>query len=137
MYEDIPDEDFPLAESLEDCINRALILWKKTILPNMIKGKRVIIIADEDVLRGLMKHLNRQTNEAIMALHLPNSIPLVYTLNDKMKPTKVIKFLGSASVIANAYTYAHGYTAPGQSRGRAHPLDAPAQNRKHINKIWS
>ena len=66
-----------------------------------------------------------------MILHL--SIPFVYTLNAKMKPTTIIKFLGSASVIANAYTYAHGYTDPRQSRGRAHPLDAPAQNKRHPN----
>jgi len=82
-----------------------------------------------------MKHLNRQTDEAIMTLHLPNSIPFVYTLNAKMKPTKVIKFLGSPSVIANAYTYAHGYTDPRQSRGRAHPLDAPANKKQTKTRV--
>merc|ERR1719158_2428947 len=81
-----PDE-IPMAESLEDCMNRALVFWKTIIVPEIMSGKRVLIVAHEDVLRGLMKHLNRQTNEAIMTLHLPNSIPFVYTLNAKMKPT--------------------------------------------------
>jgi len=135
MYDDIPDSEFPMCESLEDCMNRALVFWKATIIPQIIKGKRVIIVAHEDVLRGLMKHLNRQTDEAIMTLHLPNSIPFVYTLNAKMKPTKVIKFLGSPSVIANAYTYAHGYTDPRQSRGRAHPLDAPANKKQSKTRV--
>merc|ERR1719412_3270892 len=114
-----------MGESLEDCMKRSLVLWKEYIAPVIKKGRRVLIVAHEDVLRGLMKYLNRQTNEAIMTLHLPNSIPFVYTLSKSLKPTQVIKFLGTNSTTANAYTYAHGYTDPIQSKGRAHPLDAP------------
>lgn len=40
MYEDIPEDEFPMAESLEDCMDRALVFWKNVIVPDILAGKK-------------------------------------------------------------------------------------------------
>ena len=61
----------------------------------MIKaGKKILIVGHENLLRGIIKHLDKMTNEQIMAINIPNGIPFVYELDENLKPVMSMQFLG-------------------------------------------
>ena len=76
------------AESLKDTIARFLPYWESTIAPEIRAGKRVVIAAHGNSLRALVKHLDRMSEEAVLALNIPTGIPLVYELDDSLQPLK-------------------------------------------------
>jgi len=87
-YAGVDRKDLPKAESLKDTIARFLPYWEGTIAPDIRAGKRVVIAAHGNSLRALVKHLDRMSEEAVLALNIPTGIPLVYELDDSLQPLK-------------------------------------------------
>jgi 2,3-bisphosphoglycerate-dependent phosphoglycerate mutase len=85
-YRELNEKEIPRCESLEDTVNRFLPYWNETIAPTIKLGKRVIISAHGNSLRALVKHLDNISEAAILELNIPTGIPLVYELNDALKP---------------------------------------------------
>lgn len=102
-YKDGPKaEEFPMFESLKLTINRTLPYWNDTIIPEMKAGKKIIIAAHGNSLRGIVKHLDQLTDEQIMALNLPTGIPFVYELDENFKPVVSMQFLGDEETVRKA-----------------------------------
>ncbi len=87
-YADLPEEDIPLTESLELTVKRFVPYWENTIVPSVKEGKRVIIAAHGNSLRALVKYLDNVSEEEIVKLNIPTGVPLVYELDDELKPLK-------------------------------------------------
>lgn len=93
-YRDVPDQLIPLAESLKDTVVRVEDYWEKEIAPQIKQGKHVIIAAHGNSLRALIKYLDNLSNEEITDLNIPTGIPLVYTLDEQLRPLEKY-YLGS------------------------------------------
>lgn len=87
-YKDLDEKDLPLAESLKDTLNRVLPYWHETIAPVIKSGKKTIISAHGNSLRALVKYLDHISDEDTLKLNIPTGIPLVYELDDGLKPIK-------------------------------------------------
>ncbi len=87
-YADLKPEEIPCTESLKDTVARFLPLWHETIAPEVRAGKRVLIAAHGNSLRALVKYLDDMSEEEIVGLNIPTGIPLVYELDDDLKPLK-------------------------------------------------
>jgi 2,3-bisphosphoglycerate-dependent phosphoglycerate mutase len=87
-YADLSPEELPRAESLKDTVARFLPYWHGTIVPDLRAGKRVLIAAHGNSLRALAKHLDGVSDEEIVGLNIPTGIPLVYELDDDLKPLR-------------------------------------------------
>ncbi|HEX9942158.1 MAG TPA: 2,3-diphosphoglycerate-dependent phosphoglycerate mutase [Thermoanaerobaculia bacterium] len=85
-YADLSPAELPLAESLKDTVARFLPYWHGAIVPDLRAGKRVLIAAHGNSLRALVKHLDGVSDEEIVGLNIPTGIPLVYELDDGLKP---------------------------------------------------
>ncbi|TMW51629.1 hypothetical protein DOY81_003279 [Sarcophaga bullata] len=96
-----PDE-FPMFESLKLTIERTLPYWNDVIIPQMKEGKRILIAAHGNSLRGIVKHLDNLSEDAIMGLNLPTGIPFVYELDENFKPVVSMKFLGDEETVRKA-----------------------------------
>ena len=77
----------PRSESLKCTVERFMPLWKETIEPQIRAGKRLLIVAHGNSLRALVKYLDGISDEEIVGLNIPTGIPLVYDLDDDLKPT--------------------------------------------------
>lgn len=100
--EDPAPEEFPMNESLKMTIARTLPYWDNVIVPQMKSGKKILIAAHGNSLRGVVKHLDSLTDEQIMALNLPTGIPFVYELDEDLKPVVSMKFLGDEETVRKA-----------------------------------
>ncbi|MDH7604103.1 MAG: 2,3-diphosphoglycerate-dependent phosphoglycerate mutase [Melioribacter sp.] len=87
-YKDLDKKDIPLTESLKLTVERFLPYWHDTIAPTIKSGKKVIIAAHGNSLRALVKYLDNISDEDIVELNIPTGIPLVYELDDELKPIK-------------------------------------------------
>ena len=87
-YKDIPESELPLTENLVDTIKRVVSYYESTIIPDLILGKKIIIVAHGNSLRGLVKYLDNLSDEEVMDLEIPTGVPLVYELDDNLKPIK-------------------------------------------------
>ena len=87
-YADLSPGELPVAESLKDTIDRFLPYWHGTIVPEIQAGKRVLLVAHGNSLRALVKHLDGGSEEEIVGLNIPTGIPLVYELDDDLKPIR-------------------------------------------------
>jgi 2,3-bisphosphoglycerate-dependent phosphoglycerate mutase len=85
-YADLSKDDLPLTESLKDTVARFLPYWHQTIVPDLRAGKRVLIAAHGNSLRALVKHLDGVSEGEIVGLNIPTGIPLVYELDDDLRP---------------------------------------------------
>ena len=72
----------------KDTVARFLPYWQSTIAPAVRDGQRVLIAAHGNSLRALVKYLDNVSEEAIVALNIPTGIPLVYELDDQLKPLR-------------------------------------------------
>eukprot|EP01056_Protomagalhaensia_sp_Gyna25_P005804 Protomagalhaensia_sp_Gyna_25__5803@NODE_855_length_2507_cov_1656_817666_g675_i0_p2_GENE_NODE_855_length_2507_cov_1656_817666_g675_i0NODE_855_length_2507_cov_1656_817666_g675_i0_p2_ORF_typecomplete_len250_score59_30His_Phos_1/PF00300_22/1_9e45_NODE_855_length_2507_cov_1656_817666_g675_i077826 len=88
MYKLLPKDACPATESLETCIARVLPHWHDHVAPAILEGKRVLIAAHGNSLRGLVKHLDGMTEAEVLELNIPTGVPLVYELNEELKPIK-------------------------------------------------
>lgn len=98
-YQDLAPEDVPLTECLKDTVARFLPFWHGTIVPALQAGKRIIIAAHGNSLRSLVKYLDNISDEEIVELNIPTGIPLVYELDDDLRPIRHY-YLGDAEAAA-------------------------------------
>jgi len=87
-YSDLSPKDVPLTECLKDTVARFLPYWHETIAPSIKSGKKVLIAAHGNSLRALVKYLDNVSDEEIVGLNIPTGIPLVYELDQNLKPIK-------------------------------------------------
>jgi len=85
-YKDLSSEDIPLTECLKDTVERVLPYWHDIIVPTIKSGKRVLIAAHGNSLRALVKYLDKIKDEEIIKFNIPTGIPLIYELDEKLKP---------------------------------------------------
>ena len=100
-YKDISSKDLPLTECLKDTVARFLPYWHEVIAPDVMSGKHVIIAAHGNSLRALVKYLDNISDEEIVNLNIPTGIPLVYELDDNLKPAKSY-YLGDQEAVKKA-----------------------------------
>ncbi|HPJ32814.1 2,3-diphosphoglycerate-dependent phosphoglycerate mutase [Mesotoga prima] len=100
-YRSLSDEELPRTECLKDTVARFLPLWKNEISTQIKSGKKVLIVAHGNSLRALVKYLDNIPDEEIVGLNIPTGIPLVYELDDGLKPIKHY-YLGDPEEIAKA-----------------------------------
>ena len=84
-YAHLEKEQQPATESLKLTLERVLPYWHKSIMPVLREGKRVLIAAHGNSLRGLVKYLDNISDEEITGLNIPTGIPLVYELDEDLK----------------------------------------------------
>jgi 2,3-bisphosphoglycerate-dependent phosphoglycerate mutase len=87
-YSDVKKEDIPFTESLLDTEERALVYWNEQIVPCLKENKRIIISAHGNTLRALIKYLDDIPDDGVVSLNIPNSIPLIYVLDENLKPIR-------------------------------------------------
>ncbi len=86
LYADVDPADLPATECLADVVDRMLPYWFEEIVPTLREGKTPLIVAHGNSLRALVKHLDNVSEEDIVQLNIPTGIPLVYELDDDLKP---------------------------------------------------
>ncbi|MDX6309952.1 MAG: 2,3-bisphosphoglycerate-dependent phosphoglycerate mutase [Nocardioidaceae bacterium] len=87
-YADLPPELMPHTECLADVLVRVLPYWYDVVVPDLRRGETVLVTAHGNSLRALVKHLDDMSEEAVVSLNIPTGIPLVYNLDDEMKPVR-------------------------------------------------
>src|SRR5882672_1862057 len=100
-YKDLSPKELPLTESLKDTVARFLPYWHAAIAPAIKLGKRVVIAAHGNSLRALVKYLDNVPESEIVELNIPTGIPLVYELDDDLKPIRHY-YLGDPAAAAAA-----------------------------------
>jgi len=100
-YADLPLAEVPLTECLKDTVVRFLPYWIDAIVPAIKAGKKVIISAHGNSLRALVKYLDNVSDEEIPGLNIPTGVPLVYELNEEMRPIKHF-YLGDQKAVEAA-----------------------------------
>ena len=100
-YQGLAPADIPLTECLEDTVARFLPYWHQTIVPAIRSDKKVILTAHGNSLRALVKHLDHVSDQDIVGLNIPTGIPLVYELDDQLRPIRHY-YLGDAAAVALA-----------------------------------
>jgi len=87
-YASLTKTELPLTECLKDTVARFLPFWHETIAPEIRSGKRVLIAAHGNSLRALVKYLDNISEKDIVELNIPTGMPLVYELDDDLRPLK-------------------------------------------------
>lgn len=100
-YKDLSESDLPLTECLKDTVARFVPYWENTIAPMVKSGKRVLVTAHGNSLRALVKYLDNIPDDEIVELNIPTGIPLVYELDENLKPIKHY-YLGNPEEIEKA-----------------------------------
>lgn len=100
-YASLGPEQLPASECLADTVNRFLPYWEEEIAPVIRGGKRVVIAAHGNSLRALVKHLDSVSNEDIVSLNIPTGIPLLYELDEDLKPIRS-RYLGDSEAAERA-----------------------------------
>ena len=100
-YAKIPASEIPATECLKDTVARVLPFWSESIAPAIRAGRRVLISAHGNSLRALIKHLDNMSDDDIVHLNIPTGQPLVYELDDDLRPIRHY-YLGDAAEIAAA-----------------------------------
>ena len=100
-YRGLSRSELPLTECLKDTVARFLPYWHQTIVPAIQSGKKTIITAHGNSLRALVKYLDDISDKDILSLNIPTGVPLVYELDDQLKPLRRY-YLGDSEAIAKA-----------------------------------
>lgn len=100
-YSTLMASELPLTESLKDTIARFMPYWHGTLVPAIRSGQRVLIAAHGNSLRALVKHLDNISDDDIAELNIPTGVPLVYELDDDLRPLTHY-YLGDADEIRRA-----------------------------------
>src|SRR5215210_1675367 len=85
-YADLPTELRPRTECLKDVLLRALPYWYDEIVPDLRRGRLVLVAAHGNSIRAIVKHLDNIGDAEVVGLNIPTGIPLVYDLDDDLKP---------------------------------------------------
>jgi len=100
-YKNLTAAELPLTESLKDTVARFLPYWHESIAPAVKAGQRVIVAAHGNSLRAMVKYLDNVADSDIVELNIPTGIPLVYELDEALKPIKSY-YLGDAEAAKKA-----------------------------------
>ncbi len=91
----------PLTECLKDTVARVIPFWTESLAPAIKAGKRVVVAAHGNSIRALIKYLDNVSDTDIVGLNIPNGIPLVYELDENLRPIRHY-YLGDAEAAARA-----------------------------------
>ncbi len=94
-------ENFPQTECLKDTVERVVPYWETEVAPAIKSGKRIIIAAHGNSLRALVKFLDNIADDQIVKMNIPTGVPLVYELDENLKPIKSY-YLGDTEAIKAA-----------------------------------
>jgi 2,3-bisphosphoglycerate-dependent phosphoglycerate mutase len=100
-YEGLTALELPLTECLKDTVARVVPYWLESIAPAVRSGRRVVIAAHGNSLRGLVKYLDQVGDQDIVGLNIPTGIPLVYELDAELKPINH-HYLGDPAAVEQA-----------------------------------
>ena len=100
-YAGLAKEQIPLTECLKDTVARVMPAWDDEIAPAIRAGKKILISAHGNSLRAIIKMLDNISDSDIVGLNIPNGQPLVYELDENLKPIKHY-YLGDQEAIAAA-----------------------------------
>ena len=100
-YRELVENELPLTESLKDTISRCVPYWHEVIAPTLKSEKHVIVSAHGNSLRALVKYLDNISDDEVVNLNIPTGIPLIYELDDRLKPQKHY-YLGDADKVEKA-----------------------------------
>ena len=100
-YKNLIKQEVPFTECLKDTVNRFLPYWKESIVPLIQSGQRVIIVAHGNSLRALVKYLDNMSDQDVLKLNIPTGVPLIYELDDNLKPIQNY-YLGDQAEIEKA-----------------------------------
>ncbi len=100
-YAKLEPGQVPLTECLKDTVARVLPFWNESMAPAIKAGKRVVVAAHGNSIRALVKYLDGISDSDIVGLNIPNGIPLVYELDENLKPLRH-HYLGDAEAAAKA-----------------------------------
>ena len=101
-YASLAPEQLPATECLKDVVDRMLPYWYDAIVPDLRDGRRLLIGAHGNSLRALVKHLDGIADEVIPGLNIPTGIPLVYELDDDLRPLGPGRYLGDEAAARKA-----------------------------------
>ncbi len=99
--------EVPKTECLLDVVKRMVPYWEDTISKELLTGKTVLVAAHGNSLRALVKHLDGISDADISGLNIPTGIPLVYELDESMRPVKAAEYLDPAAAAAGAAAVAN------------------------------
>jgi 2,3-bisphosphoglycerate-dependent phosphoglycerate mutase len=102
-YRELSSSELPHSECLRDTVARFLPYWHEMIVPSIRSGKKIIIAAHGNSLRALVKYLDGISDQDILTLNIPTGVPLVYELDEHLKPRRHY-YLGDSEAIAKAMT---------------------------------
>src|SRR5450631_2998236 len=111
-YRSLRPGQVPLSECLKDTVARVVPYWQERIAPRVAAGERVLVAAHGNSLRALIKHFDALSDEAIVGVNVPTGIPLVYELDDSLRPIRNY-YLGDAEAVAAAQ---HSVAAQGKAK---------------------
>ena len=100
-YASLSEAEVPLTECLKDTVARFLPLWHETIAPEIRKGRNVIIAAHGNSIRPLVNNLQNESEDDIVGIKIPTGLPLVYELDDDLKPIRSY-YLGDQDALKKA-----------------------------------
>jgi 2,3-bisphosphoglycerate-dependent phosphoglycerate mutase len=100
-YRGLAPGQVPLTECLKDTVARVLPYWNQAIAPDIRAGKCVLIAAHGNSIRALVKYLDKISDQDIVGLNIPTGVPLVYELDDALKPLRHY-YLGDAAEVEKA-----------------------------------
>ncbi|MFL7870198.1 MAG: 2,3-diphosphoglycerate-dependent phosphoglycerate mutase [Anaerolineales bacterium] len=100
-YASLTPEETPATESLKITLERVLPYWHSTLAPAIESGQRVLVAAHGNSLRAMVKYLDDISDEEIPGLNIPTGVPLVYELDEDLKPIKHY-YLGDPEAVAKA-----------------------------------
>ena len=98
-YASLAEAELPRTECLRDTVERFLPFWREEVAPEVKEGKQLLIVAHGNTLRALVKHLDHLSEAEVVGLNIPTGVPLVYELNDSLKPITHY-YLGDSEAVA-------------------------------------
>jgi 2,3-bisphosphoglycerate-dependent phosphoglycerate mutase len=111
-YRALDPAQVPLTECLKDTVARVVPYWQERIAPRVAAGERVLVAAHGNSLRALIKYFDGLSDAAIVGVNVPTGIPLVYELDDSLRPLANY-YLGDAEAVAKAQ---HSVAAQGKAK---------------------
>jgi 2,3-bisphosphoglycerate-dependent phosphoglycerate mutase len=115
-YKHIRPEEMPATECLKDTVARVVPFWNDSIAPALQRGRRVLVAAHGNSLRALIKYLDAVSDDDIVGLNIPTAQPLVYELDEKLKPIRHY-YLGDPDEIARATAAVAAQGKAGAAKG--------------------
>jgi len=111
-YAGLAPGEVPLTECLKDTVERVIPYWKERIAPRVAEGQRILIAAHGNSIRAMIKYFDALSDEAIVAVNVPTAIPLVYELDDSLRPLRSY-YLGDPEAVAKAQ---HAVASQGKAK---------------------